>query len=439
VVLPSIAVVLAALLVAGVVALHGTSPPGGPATGGHPDHDAAATTTDVRLDPRAQTGPSSAGELSLRLEAALGQHSVLAADLMRSRLRGDPDLAQAANAALGRNTDALGQIVGSLFGDAAERQFGPMWTQHVAALFNYARGLAEKNDTVVTRAREDCVTFEGKLAAFFAGASNGRLGKAAAEAAITMHITHLLQQADAYAAKDYARADQLYRQAYAHTYGLGRTLAATLLPPDQAAALATPAWRLRSQLGQLLGEHVALVTAATRVGVADTGDFPTAAQSVNGNTRDLAAAVDSLFGRAAAARFQALWADHVDALMSYTSAAMTHDSSRATAANAELAAFERELAAFLGAATGQRLPSAALAKAFGAHDEMLTEAVDALALKNYARADDLAYTTYQQMFDLAGRLATAFGATITAGSPKGGPQTGRGPGTAPALPVPGAR
>src|SRR2546423_15035752 len=60
----------------------------------------------------AVAAPPSAADLSMRLQALLGQHSVLAADMMRGRLRGDPDFAQAANAALGRNTDAMGDVVG---------------------------------------------------------------------------------------------------------------------------------------------------------------------------------------------------------------------------------------------------------------------------------------------------------------------------------------
>src|SRR5689334_12725174 len=43
---------------------------------------------------------NTAADRAVRLQALLGQHSVLAADLMRSRIRGDDDFVQAANAAL---------------------------------------------------------------------------------------------------------------------------------------------------------------------------------------------------------------------------------------------------------------------------------------------------------------------------------------------------
>ena len=51
--------------------------------------------------------PLPPADLALRLESLLGQHSMLAADMMRGRIRGNDDFAQAANSALGKNTDAM--------------------------------------------------------------------------------------------------------------------------------------------------------------------------------------------------------------------------------------------------------------------------------------------------------------------------------------------
>jgi hypothetical protein len=365
-------------------------------------------------------------ELSLQLEALLGHHSVLAADMMRGRLRGDPDFAQAANAALGRNTEAIGQVVGLLFGEQARAQFTPLWASHVAALFNYARGLADHDDAVRAEARTAVANFEGKLGAFFAGASQGRLDRAAAEGAVRAHVEHLLHQTDAYAAGDYTRANQMYREAYTHTYGLGKILAVALLDPSASAALDSPTWRLRSELGRLLGEHVVLVVAAMRSGAAGSKDFAASAEAVNGNTRDLAGAIDSLYGTPAAKRFQSLWADHVDQLTAYTAAVVTRDDGRRAAALAELGVFEQEFASFLATATGKRLASSTLADAFLMHDQMLLREVDAFAAKDYQKAHDIAYSTYEQMFDLSGQLAGAIGATIASRLPKGGPQTGGG-------------
>jgi hypothetical protein len=368
----------------------------------------------------------SATELSLQLQSLLGQHTVLAADMMRGRVRGDPDLAQAANAALGKNTDAMGQIVGTMFGDAAKNQFTTMWASHVQAFFNYARGLADKDAAVRSQAEATIAKFESDLAAFFSAAAQGRLPTATAQAVIKEHVDHLLHQADEYAAGDYAQADKTYRQAYSQAFGIGKALASTLLPPDVAARLNTPTWRLRSELDRLLGEHVVLVIAAMRAGVTNAPDFAAAASTVNGNTRDLAGAVETLFGQAAGQRFQSLWADHVDALIRYAGGLVKQNATQRSAAKTELSGFERDFAAFLGTATRNRISTAALAKAFLMHDQMLIGEVEAFVAKDYRKAHDLAYSTYQDMFGLAGQLSNAFGATVASRLPVGAVQTGRG-------------
>jgi hypothetical protein len=403
-----------------------------PAQAGEPGAHSGHTRPDV-LAPGSSpwpTAPAPAPEAALQLQSLLGQHSVLAADMMRGRIRDDEDFGQAASTAVSTNSDALAQVVGSLFDEPAATRFHEMWANHVTAFFNYARGLATGDAGVSEEARTTLVRFENDLADFFSAASQGRLSRDAARTAVLTHVDHLLAQADAYAAKDYARSDELYRTGHAHAFQLGQALAATLLPPDQAAALESPAWRLRSELDRLLGEHVALVVAALRAGATDSPDFATAATAVNGNTADLAAAVGALFGDAAADEFLSLWADHVDLLMGYTTGVATSDAARKDQASAGLRDFETRMAAFLGTATGNRLASADLAKAFLAHDEMLLRQVDAFAAKDYPQAQALAYDTYRDMFDLARQLADAFGDTVSARLPQGGAATGGG-GTAP--------
>jgi hypothetical protein len=364
-------------------------------------------------------------ELTGQLEALLGQHSVLAADMMRGRLRGDPDFAQAANAALGKNTDEIGRLVGSLLGERAQRRFTSLWAAHVVALFNYARGLADRDESVRGEARTVLSSYESDLADFFADASDGRLTRDAAEAAMRTHVEHLLQQADAYAAGDYATAYRLYREGYSHTFELGRTLATALRIPGGSSP-GPPTVRLRSELSRLLGEHVTLVVTAMRAGAADTPDFAAAGDAVNGNTRDLTEAVDSLFGTPAAAEFQSLWTDHITALMTYTAGVAANDSRRRADASEMLESFEEKFASFLSTATQGRLDSPELARALVAHDRMLVEQVNAYVAKNYQQAHDITYSTYQDMFHLAEQLATAIGATVAARMPRGGTTAGGG-------------
>ena len=126
------------------------------------------------------SGTLTPGEFALQFQALLGQHTALAADMMRGRIRNDPDLAQAANAAIGKNTDALGKLFAAEFGTETAQAFTPLWSGHVTALFNYARGLGANDEAAMAQAKLSASQIETKLAAFFAGRSGGKLTQAQA-------------------------------------------------------------------------------------------------------------------------------------------------------------------------------------------------------------------------------------------------------------------
>ncbi|MEU4428502.1 hypothetical protein AB0F81_48455 [Actinoplanes sp. NPDC024001] len=373
-----------------------------------------------------RAAPDKAADHAVRLQALLGQHSVLAADVMRSRIRGDDDFVQAADAALGKNTDAMTDLMDQLFGEDMVGTFGPLWAEHVVELVAYASAVAARDDAAREQAREELIEYEGELSKFLAGLSQGRLAPDAAHHALGMHVDHLTKQTDAYAAGDYLAADRTYREGYQHLYDLGLVLADSLLPAADRPALREPVWRLRSQLGKLLAEHVVLVEDVTRAAVTNTPDFDAAARSINANTRDLTAAMDTLFGTAAARQFQRIWGDHVEQLVAYSAATAAKDETRRQRARSALAKYEQDMAVFLNQATGGRMTRPELAQAFAGHDEMLLEHADAYAARDYPTAHDIAYRTYEHGFDLARELADAFGETVAARLPRGGAQTGYG-------------
>ena len=253
-----------------------------------------------------------------------------------------------------------------------------------------------------------------------------RLDQKTAIAAVREHVDHLLDGADAYAQGHREESVQMYRDSYAHSFGLGEALARALLPVAVGRQLDEPDMRLRAALSRLLGEHVALVVATMRATVADTADQPSLADAVNGNTQDLAGAFDALFGAAAAKGFQAHWADHVDELMAYARAVAEKDTAGQERARRNLQGFEQTFATFLDDATMHRLGQPALAQAFVMHDRMLLAQIDAYGVKEYAQAHDLSYQTYQEMFTVSGHLATAIGSTVAERLPAGGSATGGG-------------
>lgn len=372
------------------------------------------------------TGQDQGAAAGIRLQALVAQHSVLVADMMRARLRKSPDLAQAADAALGQNTQALGSLVESLFGSQAAEQFVQVWGAHIRYFYAYADALADTNNAALSRARAGLATSEKALGAFFSGASQGRLPESIARAAVTEHINHLLAQADAYHKRNYTAAAADYKMAYEHGFAMGGALASTLMPKDLAAQLTQPQWKLRANLTNLLGEHVALVIASMRAATGQAADFKALGRTLNQNTAALGMAVYSLYGDKAGDQFQDLWADHVDALMKYTSATVNEDSSAASTAEASLRAFEPALAKFLAAATESKLGAQALAHAYNEHDRMLVGEIKAYQAKDYNQAHQLSYEAYDQMFGLAAQLSNAIGVTLGKNLPKGGSATGGG-------------
>jgi hypothetical protein len=421
--------VVAIVLVAGCIAGSGTKTSTAPASRAAVEAaplPSSSGTDDGLAGAEPAGGPVTPGEFGLQFQALLGQHTVLASDMMRGRIRNDPDLAQAANAAIGKNTDALGKLFSAQLGSEAAQTFTPLWSAHVTGLFNYARGLGANDQAAAAQAKVQVTQVEGKLADFFVANSHGQLTRPQALAGVSDHISHLIQQADEYAAKDYAASDKIYREGYAHAFTGGKALASALLPSGQAKAMDTATWRLRSALTQLLGEHVELVIGALRAGATDAPDFKAAADAVNGNTADLAGAVGVLFTQAAGHSFEQLWADHIDLLVSYAAAIAKGDDSARSQISSGLNGFEGRLSAFLSTATGQKLAAEKLAKALNSHDAMLRQQVDAFVAKDYVTAHDVAYSTYQEMFGLSGQLAQAFGETVAKRLPVGAAETGRG-------------
>jgi hypothetical protein len=372
------------------------------------------------------SGQDQGAAAGIRLQALVAQHSVLVADMMRARLRKAPDLAQAADAALGENTQALGSLVDGLFGAQAGAQFVQVWGAHIRYFYAYADGLANASNPALSRARAGLATSEKALGEFFSGASKGRLPESIAQAAVTEHINHLLAQAVAFHKGDYAGAAADYKTAYEHGFAMGGALASTLLPKDLVAQLTQPQWKLRANLTNLLGEHVALVVASMRAATGQAADFKALARTLNQNTVALGMSVYSLYGDKAGDQFQSLWADHVDALMTYTSATVQGDSSAASSAEAKLRAFEPALGKFLAGATQSKLGAQALAHAYNEHDRMLVGEIKAYQAKDYNQAHQISYEAYDQMFALSAQLSNAIGVTLGKNLPKGGSATGGG-------------
>jgi hypothetical protein len=387
------------------------------------DHHASSAAAVVR-----GATQISATDLALQLQKLYGQHAVLTAELMRSRVRSDPDLAQAANAAVGKNTQDLAAVIGSLAGPEAAKGFSTGWSAHVTSLFNYSRALATKDRPAQRRLRASLIKMESAVGRDLEAATGGALKREEMSRALVEHVEQLMDQADAYAAGDYAKTYALQRQAHQHMFELGREVGAgySTAANRPTSGLNSPRWQLESSLAQALSEHEVLATEAMRARVTDAPDFSAVAGALNQNTKDLAGTIGAIFGDRAGAGFQSLWADHLDAFLDYTDAVRAGDDARKERAMQTLDSFQNEFSRFLDDTTKGKLPADTLAAAFAEHDHMLLDQVEAYAGKQYPRAHDLAYDAYQQVFGMSGQFAGAIAEVAGSRLPRGGAQTGGG-------------
>ncbi len=177
------------------------------------------------------------------------------------------------------------------------------------------------------------------------------------------------------------------------------------------AELSSPAADLRVALTRLLSEHAALAIEATRQGL-DAGDledpeFVAAAGALQGNTDDLVAAIDSVYGADAAQAFRAQWEAHIGFFVDYTVGLATDDMAAQDAAVADLGTYIEDFGQFLSDATGGNLPADAAKAALGEHVTQLKEQLDAYAAGDFETAYAKAREAYGHMAMTADALALA--------------------------------
>jgi hypothetical protein len=379
------------------------------------------TTTPTALAPEATPR-----EVRGRFEQLLGQHALLAMRLARSEVDRTPDLQQVVQSSQAANTDALHQAVGVTFDGAQADRFQQLWKGYTDDLAAYAAGTATGNSAGTQEARNALLESCKDWGAWLDSASGGRVQAAEATRSAQARVTELMDQADAYAAKDYKRAYKLERDTYERTYGAGTTLAKASLPAKEAAGLDAAPEQLRSAFAMLLGEHMELVVDAQRATFAGSPEFRAAATQLNANTATLTRAMAGIVGPQKAAEFQRAWANHVEGLVAYTTAVADKDEAARTVAKKNLDGFAERLALFFSDVVRNVLTTEPLTEAITAHDAHLIDQVDAYAAKDYTRAQQSQDEGYQQMVGVANVLVDAIQKVMAKAMPAGGSKTGGG-------------
>lgn len=141
------------------------------------------------------------------------------------------------------------------------------------------------------------------------------------------------------------------------------------------AATDTKPANLRALLNNLESDHVDLASAAVRDGFDGAPSFQAAAGALGKNTDDLSAAITSVYGDEAGAKFKEIWASHIGFFVDYTVAAKKGDQAGMDKAVQNLNGYVEAISTFLSGAN-PNLPKDAVAQLVTEHVGLLKKAVD---------------------------------------------------------------
>jgi hypothetical protein len=153
----------------------------------------------------------------------LGEHLELVVDAQRATFAGSPEF-DAAAAQVNANTTALTKAMAGIVGPAKAAEFQTAWANHVEGLMAYTAAVAGNDQAAKTAARQNLDGFAERLGLYFSDVVRNVLAADPLTDAITAHDTHLIDHVDAYAAKDYTKAQQLELEGYQQMLGVANTL-----------------------------------------------------------------------------------------------------------------------------------------------------------------------------------------------------------------------
>jgi hypothetical protein len=369
---------------------------------------AASAARPTPRSPAVLGAPTPASDLRIALGRLLGEHAFLVMEAMRATAQNRPDF-DALVEGLTANSQALGGAIASVYGDAAGTAFGPIWQQHIDAMFAWARARTANDTAAADAALAQMQDYRTKFGAFLTGANPHLSGDAEAHA-LQLH----LDQLTSFVTMDFERAFATERAAYSHMFDFGDDLARAIVAqfpdryPDGAVAF-SPRTTLRLSLGRLLGEHLVLAAQAMRAGLVERADASAAAASLDANSADLSAAIGKVFGTDAQKAFAEVWGRHVTSYLRYIDAVRDGDVAARQAALGSLHTYHVTLAEFLHSAIPS-LSVSDLESLISHHVAALVNQVDAAAAGDHVRTVTVTREAYAQMFVVGDALGNGIAA-----------------------------
>jgi hypothetical protein len=185
---------------------------------------AGGTIAKASVTPKAAAGlDAPASKLRSAFAMLLGEHMELIIDAQRATFAGSPEF-KATAAQINANSTALAQGLGAIVGPKKGAEFQSAWADHVTGLMAYTTAVAGKDRAARDAAEEKLHSFAVTLASYFSGVVSNPAAFVPLTGAITAHDEHLIAQVNAYAAKDYVKAQQMELHGYQQMLGVADTL-----------------------------------------------------------------------------------------------------------------------------------------------------------------------------------------------------------------------
>ena len=189
---------------------------------------------------RASVTPKAAASLDAppeRLRSAfamlLGEHMELIIDAQRATFAGSSEF-KAAAAQVNANSATLTQAMGAIVGPKKAAEFQTAWANHVEGLLAYSTAVAGNDEAAKATAAQNLDGFAARLALYFSDIVRNALPVEALTDVLGVHDKHLIDQVNAYAANDYAKAQQMQLEGYQQMLGVANTLVGAIQKTVQA-------------------------------------------------------------------------------------------------------------------------------------------------------------------------------------------------------------
>ncbi|GEK58233.1 copper amine oxidase [Marinococcus halophilus] len=170
------------------------------------------------------TTDTAADDLRSNLNMLAGEHFSLAVLEMQKGVNQQDDYDFVTWAEDG-NTEDFRAAITSIYGEEAGVQFMDIWQgEHIDAQSDIVAATLEEDDEARQAAEDELKMFSEDFGAFLGGATEENLPTEAAQDAVWMHESQVLDTYDNYMNEDYEATYDSFREGYAFMFGIGKNL-----------------------------------------------------------------------------------------------------------------------------------------------------------------------------------------------------------------------